>query len=112
MGILVFSATRFALQLSRRDRGSAAPGAPAAASQAGANNSAAANGYDAYFGSHTVDAGAGLVTTHLEGSIVPSNEGKTFTREIRVAAGRLYIRLDTNTPDGVPITRTLTFERS
>jgi hypothetical protein len=116
VGLLVFSATRFALQLSRRDRASADAGAPAAApaqapARAGANNSAAANGYDAYFGSHTVDAGAGLVTTLLEGSIVPSNVGKTFTRDIRVAAGRLYIRLETNTPDGIPITRTLTFER-
>ena len=115
LGFVVFSATRFAAQFSRRDRGAAAPGAPGAAAappRAGANNSAAADGYDAYFGSHTVDAQAGLLTTHLEGSIVPANVGLTLTREIRVAAGRLYIRLETSTPDGVPVTRTLVFERA
>ena len=115
LGLLAFSATRFAAQFSRRDRGSAGTAAvattSAAPAQAGANNSAAADGYDAYFGSYTVDAQAGRITTHLEGSIVPANVGLTLTREIRVSGDRLYIRLETNTPDGVPITRTLTFER-
>ncbi|HET9950304.1 MAG TPA: lipocalin-like domain-containing protein [Candidatus Eisenbacteria bacterium] len=116
LGLLAFSATRFAAQFSRRDRGAPAADAARQATAAGpavpgANNSAAADGYDAYFGSHTVDACAGLVTVHLEGSIVPANVGLTLTRELRVAGNRLYIRLETNTPDGVPITRTLTFER-
>jgi len=116
LGILAFSATRFSAQFTRRDRASASADAANPASSAGpavrgANNSAASDGYDAYFGSYTVDARAGLVTVHLEGSIVPANVGLALTRELRVAGDRLYIRLDTNTPDGVPITRTLVFER-
>ena len=79
---------------------------------AAANNSVASNGYDAYFGSYVVDAPAGLVTVHLEGAITSGNVGLTFTREIRASADRLWIRLATNAADGIPITRTRTFERS
>jgi hypothetical protein len=113
LGILAFSATRFAAQFTRRDRAAAPADAARAAGAAlpGANNSAASNGYDAYFGSHTVDSRAGLLTVHLDGSIVPANVGLSLTREVRVAGDRLYIRLETNTPDGVPITRTVVFER-
>ena len=117
LGILAFSATRFAAQFTQRDRTASAsadaatPASSAGPAVRGANNSAASDGYDAYFGSWTVDARAGLATVHLEGSIVPANVGLALTRELRVAGDRLYIRLDTNTPDGVPITRTLVFER-
>jgi len=115
LGILAFSATRFSAQFTRRDRAAAADAATPASSAGpavpGANNSAASDGYDAYFGAYTVDARTGLVTVHLEGSIVPANVGLALTRELRVAGDRLYIRLDTNTSDGVPITRTLVFEQ-
>lgn len=116
LGILAFSGTRFAAQFMRRDRAAAQPAGAAdtadtAAVTSGANNSTASDGYDAYFGRYTVDAAAGLVTVHLEGAITPANIGLTLTREIRVAGDRLTIRLATNTPDGVPITRTLVFER-
>lgn len=112
LGLLSFSAGHFSAQFMRRDRGAGAagPSAPAAALP-GANNSAASNGYDAYFGTYTVDAGEGLVTVTLDGAITPSNIGSSFTREVRVAGNRLYIRLATNAADGVPITRTLVFER-
>jgi hypothetical protein len=112
LGILSFSQTHFATQFMRRDRGAGAAVA-AATSPAipGANNSLASNGYDAYFGTYTLDAPAGLVTTHLEGAITPANVGQSFTREIRVVGDRLSIRLATNAADGVPITRTLVFER-
>jgi len=59
-----------------------------------------------------VDAAAGLVTVHLEGAITPANIGLALTRDIRVVGNRLTIRLGTSTPDGVPITRTLVFERA
>lgn len=114
LGILCFSPTRFSAQFMKRDRGAGnavaaagcatSPGAPAA------NNSAATNGYDAYFGSYVVDAPAGLVTVYLEGAITPANVGLTLTREIRASSDRLIIRLATNMHDGTPITRTLAFE--
>jgi len=115
LGILSFSPTHFAAQFMRRDRGAEGAGSgPAVAAPPAvpaSNNSVASNGYDAYFGTYEMDASAGLVTIRLEGAITPSNIGHTMTRELRVAGNRLFIRLDTNTPDGVPITRTLTFER-
>jgi hypothetical protein len=36
---------------------------------------AAFSGYTAYFGTYTIDAKAGTVTHHLEGSLVPGRQG-------------------------------------
>lgn len=107
LGILAFSPARFAAQFSRRDRG-----APAVAAVAGANNSAAVDGYDAYFGRYTLDPGAGTITIVLEGSVAAANVGKEFIRDIRVSGGRLYIQLGTTTTAGVAVTRRLTFDRA
>jgi hypothetical protein len=107
MGILTFAPHHFAAQFMNRDRSSApAEGA------AGANNSAAVNGYDAYFGTYTLDLAAGNMITTLEGSVSPDNVGKVFTRAVRVVGDRLYIQLATTTPGGVAVTRTLTWERA
>ena len=113
IGLLSFSATHFAAQFSRRGRETegVAPIAAPAASAPGANNSVASNGYDAYFGTYSVDAAGGSIQTRLEGSVMPANIGLTFTRDARADGKRLWIRLETNSADGVPITRTLTFER-
>ena len=108
MGFLTFTRTSFAMQLMKRDRGEA-PGS--ALSTAGANNSAAVAGYDAYFGRYSVDVARGEISVTLEGSVVPANVGLKLTRDIRAAGGRLWIRLPTTAADGTPITRTLTFER-
>ncbi len=113
MGFLTFTRTSFAMQLMKRDRG-AAPTREApesGASAAGANNSAAVAGYDAYFGRYSVDAARGEISVTLEGSVVPANIGLKLTRDIRAAGDRLWIRLPTTAADGTPITRTLTFER-
>lgn len=110
MGFLTFTRTSFAMQLMKRDR-SAAPAPESAPTAAGANNSSAVAGYDAYFGRYSVDAAKGEIMTTLEGSVVPANIGLKLTREIRAAGNRLWIRLPTTAADGTPITRTLTFER-
>src|SRR5262245_34191542 len=62
LGVLCFAPGLFAAQFSRRDR-STAP--VVSATPAGANNSAAVNGYDAYFGSYTVDETAGTIAVRL-----------------------------------------------
>jgi hypothetical protein len=105
--MLAFSPGHFTGQFSRRDRM-----APAAVTAAGANNSAAVDGYDAYFGRYTFDPAAGTITITLEGSVAPANVGKEFTREIRVVDGLLYIQLATTTASGIPVTRRLRFERA
>jgi len=108
VGVVCFSAERFSAQFMRRDR------SPAAAPPAGgvpANNSSAVNGYDAYFGSYTVDEAAGIMRTTLEGAVTPANIGSVFERHVAVADGKLTIRLATTAPDGTALTRTLTFRR-
>lgn len=76
------------------------------------NNSAAVNGYDAYFGTYTVDEASGSVTQVLEGALSPSDVGIIVTREMRVEEDRLIIRLATTSADGETITRTLIWLRS
>ena len=108
LGMLCFSPDRFAAQFMRRDRSS--PAAPPPAGGA-ANNSSAVNGYDAYFGTYTLDEARGILSTRLEGAITPANIGSVFERQVAVTGGRLTIRLATSSPDGTAVTRTLTFAR-
>jgi len=108
LGILCFSADRFAAQFMRRDRSPTPAALPAGS---GANNSSAVNGYDAYFGTYTVDEAAGTMRTTLEGAITPANIGSVFERHLAIAGGKLTIRLATQAVDGTPVTRTLTFAR-
>ncbi len=108
LGVLAFEAGYFAAQFMKRDRSDA----PLVAAGAGANNTAAVGGYDAYFGSYTFDPAAAQLTTTLDGSISPANVGKTFTRQCRVTATELTIQLATTATDGTPVTRTLRFRRA
>jgi len=110
VAILVYDAAgNFAAQFMKRDRSS---DAVAVAGRAGVNNSAAVNGYDAYFGNYTVDEAAGSVTQVLDGALSPGDVGKVVTREIRVDGDTLTIDLATTSGDGEPVTRTLIWRRS
>lgn len=108
LGILCFAPRHFAAQFMKRSRDAGPGPAPAR----GANNSSAADGYDAYFGTYDLDVVAGTIDVALEGSIVSANIGLKLTRDVRVAGDRLWIRLSTTATDGTPITRTLAFERA
>lgn len=108
LGILCFSKDRFAAQFMKRDRSESQI---AARSAQGANNSSAVNGYDAYFGTYTVDEATGTLSIRLDGAITPSNIGSRFERHIEVRENELSIQLATTSTDGKPITRTLTFSR-
>jgi hypothetical protein len=100
----------FAAQFMKRDRQSMLP-APAGA--AGPNNSRAVGGYDAYFGSYTVDDVAGTVTQRLLGALSPENVGLVLTRSMRVSGDELVIQLDTaSVGDGTPVVRTLRWTRA
>jgi len=110
VAMLVYdSAGNFAAQFMKRDRASSEAGA---LRQASANNSAAVNGYDAYFGKYTVDEASRSVTQVLEGSLSPGDVGKVVTREMRVDGDTLTIELATTSGDGEPVTRTLVWRRS
>jgi len=98
----------FAAQFMKRDRdlaldADAPSGAP--------NNSQARGGYDAYFGTYTIDDARGAVTQTLIGALSPENVGLVLTRVMTVVGDELTIRLETATPEGEPVTRTLNWKR-
>jgi Lipocalin-like domain len=110
VALLVYDAAgNFAAQFMKRDRSS---DAVAVTGRAGVNNSAAVNGYDAYFGSYTVDEASGSVTQVLHGALSRGDVGKVVTREMHVDGDTLRIELATTSADGEPVKRTLTWRRS
>ena len=98
-----------ALQMMRQGRPQAMtePADPAQAS-----NARIVLGYDAYFGTFTVDEGAGTVTHHIEGSLFPEDLGKDFVRRFRVDGDVFELSFSSPAADGAAITRTLVFRRS
>lgn len=100
-------AGHFAAQFMKRDRsGSTA----SELGPAGSNNSRAIGGYDAYFGTYSVDDGANRVAQRLIGSLAVETVGLEIARQMTVSGDRLVIELDT-TVNGEPVTRTLTWRR-
>ena len=97
----------FAAQFMRRDRSVNVPDGPSGAK----NNSRAQGGYDAYFGTYTVDDAHGTVTQHLLGALSREHVGAVLTRAMQVQGDTLVISLDTNAADGAPVVRTLTWRR-
>jgi hypothetical protein len=103
----------FAAQFMKRDRaaaGSSDADAPDAGSGA-PNNSRAQGGYDAYFGTYTVDDAQGTVTQRLLGALSQENVGQVLTRAMTVERTALTITLDTAAAGGEPVTRTLVWRR-
>jgi len=108
VALLVYDRSgHFSAQFMKRDRSSA----PVAVSGSGTNNTQAQGGYDAYFGTYSVDDSTGMVTQHLWGALSPGNVGMTLTRAMRVQEDMLIIQLETSAVDGTPVTRTLTWMR-
>lgn len=97
----------FAAQFMKRDRSVTVPDGPSGA----LNNSRAQGGYDAYFGTFTVDDAQGTVTQRLLGALSQENVGSVLTRAMRVRGDTLVIELPTTSGDGARVTRTLTWKR-
>jgi hypothetical protein len=108
LGILCFAPSHFAAQFMKRDR-SRQENVPQPIEAK--NNTVAVNGYDAYFGTYSIDEIAGTLTTHLEGSISPANVGNIYIRNVRVVDNELIVQLPTTAVDGTAVTRTNTFSR-
>jgi Lipocalin-like domain len=68
-------------------------------------------GYDAYFGTYTLDIEKGIVTHHLEGAIFPDDVSKSIARHFTISGDTLTITFGTTMRDGTPITRTLVWAR-
>lgn len=108
VGIVSYAKNHFAAQFMKRDRSTSSGQINF---KAGKNNTMAADGYDAYFGTYEVDERNGKVAHTLIGSVIPSNIGITVSRDLRVNGDNLVIQLETTTADGESVTRTLTWER-
>jgi hypothetical protein len=92
----------------KRDRTAAVDVAAAGPAK---NNSRAKDGYDAYFGSYTIDDAAGTVTQELAGALSKENVGQVLTRAMTVEGDALKIELETTSLEGEPVTRTLRWKR-
>lgn len=107
VALLIYDrAGHFAAQFMRRAAGGGSGPTPA-----GANNTAAVDGYDAYFGTYAVDDATGVVTQRLEAALSRAHVGVELSRTMTVDGDALVIHLDTTTPAGEPVTRTLTWTR-
>ena len=107
-GILTYANGRFAAQFMKRDRTN---GVNTDSPSAGQNNTGAVGGYDAYFGTYSVNDATGEVVHRLDGALTAENVGMEVSRTLTVTGDNLEIQLETSTIDGEPITRTLTWER-
>jgi hypothetical protein len=108
VALLIYDrAGHFAAQFMKRDRSVVVADSAVGTS----NNSRAQGGYDAYFGTYTVDDTALTVTQRLLGALSQENVGAVLTRQMHVSGDLLSIRLQTSTADGAAVTRTLTWRR-
>jgi hypothetical protein len=78
--------------------------------KAPSNNSQPVNGYDAYFGTYTIDEANHTVTRRLEGALADTDVGKSLVRHFQVTADKLAIIAHTSSPQGEQI-RTVNWER-
>ena len=108
IGILTYAKTHFAAQFMKRTRTGDIPNQ---IFHSGKNNTSAVGGYDAYFGTYEVNEQTGKVLHTLIGSLTPSNIGINVSRDLRVNDDTLIIQLETTTPEGEPVTRTLVWNR-
>jgi Lipocalin-like domain len=109
IGYLIYdSSGHMAAQLMRLDRpmaidcGTSGP--------APRENSQSVNGYDAYFGTYTIEETNHTVTHHLEGALAAADVGKNLVREFQVSRDKLTVIVRTNSPKEKQI-RTLSWER-
>jgi hypothetical protein len=106
------SSGNFAAQFMKRNRGADFEPTVAVSSNTTPNNTRAQGGYDAYFGTYTVDDAQGTVTQTLVGALSPGNVGLVLTRAMSVDGDVLSIALETAAADGEPVTRTLVWHRA
>ena len=74
------------------------------------NNSAAFNGYDAYFGTYIIDSFNHQVKHHIQGTISQKDVGRELIRNYSISGDTLLLWF-TTTNTNVTVTRTLTLVR-
>jgi len=68
-------------------------------------------GYDAYFGTFSVNEADATITHHVQGSLFPEDLGKDFRRSFRIEGGTFTLSFTSKSPEGFDVTRTLRFRR-
>lgn len=110
-GYLIYdSSGHMAVQLMRPDRPLAIDCATSGTA-AGDNNPQGLCGYEAYFGTYTIDEANHTVTHHLEGALNPADVSRNLVRQFQISGDKLTIVLRTSSPKEKQI-RTLTWERA
>ena len=110
LALLIYDrAGNFAAQFMKRDRSAPLADVPAPSA---ANNSRAIGGYDAYFGTYTINEADGTVTQQLVGALSKENVGLVVTRQMKVEGDTLTVQLDTTSAQGEPVVRTLIWQRA
>ena len=108
IALLIYDrAGHFSAQFMKRDRSAV----PTEGLTGPKNNTQAQGGYEAYFGTYSVNDATGVVTQQLHGALSKASVGAVLSRAMTVKADSLVIQLETNAWDGTPVTRTLTWER-
>ncbi len=97
----------FAAQFMKRDRSDPSD---SGLGPGGGNNSRVVGGYDAYFGTYTVDDERATVTQRLTAALAPENVGLELTRVMDVDGDDLTITIDMTVGDE-PVTRILRWRR-
>jgi len=114
-GLLIYDRTgHVAAQLSRQGRTVEMIPAecPEAAKIRGTNDTVqSVLGYDAYFGTFTVNEKQGFVVHHVESALFPGDVGKDIKRNFSLSGDTLKLNFNTTTADGTAVTRTLVWER-
>lgn len=109
IALLIYDASgHFAAQFMKRDRSGSIESSAVTTSQ---NNSRAQGGYDAYFGTYTIDDDNNTVTQTLTGALSQENVGQTLTRQMNVLGDELAIQLQTVAASGEPVTQILKWKR-
>jgi len=112
VGLLIYDrAGNVAAQLMRPSRPSR-PGTAATPTRSGTSNSGSVDGYDAYFGTYTLDVESHTVTHRLVGALLPGDVGKSLTRQFQVSATELRLWFTTDGASGQRVVRTLTWKRA
>lgn len=110
IGLLMYDATgHMAAQAMRRDRPRLASDDVHLATPELAKT--AFCGYGAYFGTYTVDEKAGIVTHHVQGSLIPNWEGGDQRRRFTLSGNTLVLEPPEIQAAGQKRTRRLTWQR-
>lgn len=110
VGYLMYDTTgHMAVQLMRQSRSKTIDCAVSSSGPSD-NSPLFVNGYEAYFGTYTVDDTKHTVTHHLEGALAASDLGKDLVRHFQISGDKLTITLTTHSPQGLQ-NRTLMWER-